>query len=45
MSIFLKGVTHDFSEKILNFFWISFSLKKNLDKMFNNVLNREKKAF
>ena len=40
MSIFLKGVTHDFSEKIWNFFWISFSLKKKyLDMMFNNVCN------
>ena len=43
MSIFLKGVTHDFSEKIWNFFRISFSLKKKyLDMMFNNVLNRKK---
>ena len=41
MSIFLKEVTHDFSKKIWNFFWISFSLKKNLDMMFNNVLNRK----
>ena len=43
MFIFLKGITHDFNEKIWNFFWISFFFnKKYLDMMFNNVLNRKK---